>query len=144
MNAGCPGQPVTVPTITGKSNCFSTLPVPVLEFVPGVSVGVLQVAAVGGCVYPAPENIPLCETGTGSDYTDPNNFSVALKSETQPSEVIANVSNSGACDSAQGGWFFDDNSTPSNITLCPCSCSRVNALQGEVYMIDFPKICVIL
>jgi hypothetical protein len=43
--------------------------------------------------------------------------------------LISRVTNAGACGAA-GGWYYDNNTTPTKITLCPGSCTTLNATNG--------------
>jgi hypothetical protein len=49
------------------------------------------------------------------------------------STTIPKIENATACQS-QGGWYFDDQSEPTTITLCPKSCTSVS---GAKIRIDF-------
>jgi hypothetical protein len=140
---GCPGQPVTQPTMTtGLATCPSP-PRTTSEITPGVFVDILETFAAAGCTYPAPSPIPLNVNNTGSDYTDPNNLSVIIQPNNQSPEILPNVSDATDCDDRSGGWYFDSNSNPTTVTLCACNCTRVNVLQGKVYMVGFPIVCVV-
>lgn len=141
-SVGCPGEPVTQPTITsGRPTCRTPLPADSALFA-GLYTELLQTVTAGGCTYPAPSSIPLNVSDTASEYTDPNNLSVVFETHGQAPEMFPNVQVAAECDDSHGGWYFDNNSSPGLITLCPCGCIRVNSLQGVLYMIGFPVICV--
>jgi hypothetical protein len=59
---------------------------------------------------------------------DPSKVNVKyLAGGVAPGETLPRVSDVTACSGA--GWYYDDNATPTSITLCPDSCTTV---QGDV------------
>jgi hypothetical protein len=56
---------------------------------------------------------------------DPRNVNVRhLEGGVGPGETLAHVESSADCSGA-GGWYYDDNATPTYIILCPTTCSDV-------------------
>ena len=139
---GCPGQAVTYPALVGTRHCVNEGPAETI-LIGGFQLGYL--GGSGGCTWPALSSIPLYVTDTGSDYTDPNNMSLVFEALNGAAEVFPNVVTASDCTGTTGGWYYDNNSSPSTMTLCPCSCERLTgSQQAMVYMVDFPAICVIL
>jgi len=56
-------------------------------------------------------------------------------------EILPYVNSAGACTDSSGGWYFDNNGSPTTIILCACSCERINAVEGTMYIVDFPQTC---
>jgi hypothetical protein len=50
---------------------------------------------------------------------------------------IYKVDSSGACDAKSGGWYYDDPGAPSEILLCPTSCSAVSGATGATVQVEF-------
>jgi len=145
-DTGCQGQPVVYPT-RGNGGICGTFTQPML--IGGVQVNVMERFPAGDaipssgavqCNYPVPSNIPLNVTTTGLGYRDPNNLSVWFELSTGEAEMFPNVQLSSACTASTGGWYFDNNSSPVMIILCPCTCQRV-ATSGTIYAVNFPVIC---
>ncbi|MEJ7729407.1 MAG: hypothetical protein WKG00_09330 [Polyangiaceae bacterium] len=73
-----------------------------------------------GCVYVLPE-VPPSE-GT----LDPASVSVKfIPGINEPPVAIGKVDTLGDCGEISGGFYFDDNADPTQITLCPASCEAV-------------------
>ncbi|HKQ69913.1 MAG TPA: vWA domain-containing protein [Polyangiaceae bacterium] len=74
------------------------------------------------------------------DYTIPKNGGKALDFGQVNVEVkvgangmtqfVGKVADLAAC-GAPGGWFYDNNTAPSKITLCPASCDPLKAAEGS-------------
>jgi hypothetical protein len=65
----------------------------------------------------------------------------------QPNEgnlqEIPKVSSSAACArSPNGGWYFDSESTPTKITVCPCTCSNFGAGKATVVYGCVPNLVI--
>ncbi len=61
---------------------------------------------------------------------DSNNVSVVYTPGTGgATQTLPKVQGSSSCGS---GWYFDDNTTPKEITLCPTTCSAVQADKGAL------------
>ena len=50
-------------------------------------------------------------------------------------ETIGWVSGANACDPAQGGWYFDDASTPTRMIVCANRCEQLKQAGGEVQVL---------
>jgi hypothetical protein len=73
-----------------------------------------------GCVYVLPE-VPPSE-GT----LDPASVSVKfIPGINEPPVAIGKVDALGDCGEISGGFYFDDNADPTQVTLCPASCESV-------------------
>jgi hypothetical protein len=43
------------------------------------------------------------------------------------------VADAAACDPNVGGWYYDNNQTPTRVIACPASCTKIKGLtQGKV------------
>ena len=147
-DTGCHGQPVAYPT-PGNGGICGTFTQPML--IGGVRVNIMENFDIGNamppsgatpCKYPVPGKIPLNITTTGLGYRDPNNLSVWFELPSGEAEMFPNVQFSSDCTATTGGCYFDNNSSPLMIMLCPCTCQRVISTSGTVYIIDFPVICL--
>ncbi len=81
----------------------------------------IQTAAVG-CSY----NMPQTDAG----IVDPGKVSVEYsQGGNPPASTIPKVNNAAACPSGSGqaGWYYDNNGNPTTITLCPTTCTLVQA-----------------
>ena len=58
---------------------------------------------------------------------DPNNITVEYTPSNGPPVPLAEVSGPGACGA---GWYLDDPQNPTKVTLCPSTCSTVQADTG--------------
>jgi hypothetical protein len=45
--------------------------------------------------------------------------------------LLPRVLTAGACDPSRGGWYYDDNTAPTRIFLCPASCDLAQAEVTE-------------
>ncbi|MDF3064513.1 MAG: hypothetical protein K0R38_114 [Polyangiaceae bacterium] len=56
-------------------------------------------------------------------------------------EEIPSISSLGACAKNQnGGWYYDDATNPSKITVCPCTCARFQAGRVDVRLGCKPRL----
>ncbi|MEZ4370683.1 MAG: vWA domain-containing protein [Polyangiaceae bacterium] len=58
-----------------------------------------------------------------SGVIDPAQVNVVFHSSGQPDRVITRVTDASGCD-ASGGWYFDDNVAPTQVVLCPATCTQ--------------------
>jgi len=66
----------------------------------------------------------------GAGTFDPNNVSVTYRPGTGGTMMtLPRVPNAAACGS---GWYYNDNTTPTMISLCPTTCATVQADKGAV------------
>jgi hypothetical protein len=72
-----------------------------------------------GCQY----NIPVPTSGT-PDY---NKVNVQYTPGTGAPETFPKVADKAACPSLGNGWYYDNNSAPTQIELCNASCTTVSA-----------------
>jgi hypothetical protein len=149
-SAGCQGLPVTAPPYVSppaEMHCLSNYPSDMI-LIAGLQFYILADGDLT-CSFPVPSPVPLNVTGTGSDYTDPNNVSLVFANSTALPETIPNVLTAADCTNANGGWYWDNNSNPTTITLCACSCDRVTQqtaidASSSLYVLGFPKVCIVL
>ena len=151
-STGCHGQAVARPTMSsnGQSGHCGTFTQSMV--IGGVQVNIMEAFLTGSetstpggppCYYPTPANIPLNVASTGLGYRDPNNLSVWFELPSGDAEMFPNVQFVNDCTDA-GAWYLDDNSSPTQINLCPCTCERVNSTPGTMFVVDFPVICPFL
>jgi hypothetical protein len=57
---------------------------------------------------------------------DPQKVQVVYKPFVGTNQQIPRA-DGGNCSSANGGWYFDDLTNPTKVTLCPCSCANLGA-----------------
>jgi|GEM_PF-1272549 len=71
-------------------------------------------------------DIPMPTAQTAGTTVDPMKINVNLTTTgaTMP-ELIGQTTGATACD--QGGWFYDNPTTPTKITLCPTTCMRAQS-----------------
>jgi hypothetical protein len=68
-------------------------------------------------------NIPLPDNQT------PNYGQVNVRHD---GNIIYKVADEAACDPTQGGWYYDNESAPQLIRLCPATCDNVTTSQGRI------------
>jgi Mg-chelatase subunit ChlD len=83
----------------------------------------------GAASIPCELKMPEPQPGAALDYGLVN---VAYQDSTCALSVIYNVQGADNCDAAEGGWYYDDPSAPSSVTLCEASCDRVSAPGGRL------------
>lgn len=67
------------------------------------------------------------------EMIDPSQVNVLFTPPGQPDEIVPRaVAGAADCDPAQGGWYYDNPTAPTQVTMCPASCDRVVQLQGTV------------
>jgi hypothetical protein len=57
-----------------------------------------------------------------------------------PEEVPSIVSMSDCAKSEHGGWYYDNPTNPSKITVCPCTCARLQAGRVDVRLGCKPRL----
>jgi len=56
-------------------------------------------------------------------------------------EEVPSISSLSACaKNANGGWYYDDPNAPSKITVCPCTCARLQAGRVDVRLGCKPRL----
>ena len=90
------------------------------------------ISALGNLVLTSPlpcrYKLPMLPGGMA---LQPERINVQYSVPGSESQTLFRVSK-GACDPKQGGWYFDDASNPTEIDLCPESCSAIDAQRGSV------------
>jgi hypothetical protein len=71
-----------------------------------------------GCQYA----IPMPSSGT----FDATKVNVQLTPDMGTATVLPHVGNKAACSPMAGGWYYDNNTTPTQIILCDSTCSAIN------------------
>jgi hypothetical protein len=67
---------------------------------------------------------------TDAGIIDPNKVNVEYTpGGTKTAQRLPKVSGAGACGNS-AGWYYDNNQTPTTITLCKASCDTVQADSG--------------
>jgi hypothetical protein len=46
-------------------------------------------------------------------------------------QLISKVDDASQCGATQGGWYFDNNASPTKITLCPATCDPMLKTTGS-------------
>ena len=143
---GCPGQPVVRPPLRNGGrcgDCSGSQEGP--QTLGGIDVSVLETFAdsfASSCTYPAPACTPLIAF-SDLGYADPNNLSVWFSFPDGTAEMYPGVLSAADCTTSLGGFYLDSvNTMPTTITFCPCTCARLGASQGTIYVIDFPIVCL--
>jgi hypothetical protein len=72
-----------------------------------------------GCEYQMPK--------TDAGIIDPNKVEIEITPSSGPTKTLNKLSDAGQCGSGDG-FYYDNNSNPTKILLCPTSC---NALQAD-------------
>ncbi len=70
---------------------------------------------------------------------DPNKVQVVYKPFQGTNQEIPAAASGGGCSGANGGWYFDNPTNPTKITLCPCSCANLGAGSIEVRFGCLPR-----
>ncbi len=112
----------------------------------GINVSVLDAyfddSFISACKFPAPACTPLVAF-SGLGYADPNNLSVWFSFPDGTAEMYPGVLSAADCATSSGGFYLDNvNTMPTTITFCPCTCDRLGSIQGTIYVIDFPIVCL--
>jgi hypothetical protein len=87
-----------------------------------------SIAGAASCTFDLP----------ASGLFDPNDVKLVLTSSSGVNTTLTHQSTSGNCGS---GWYFDDNTTPTSINLCPTTCTAINGDPGSSisYNVGCPK-----
>jgi hypothetical protein len=84
----------------------------------------IQAAVVSGSQVSCEINVP---TPSGGGSIDPNQVNVKyVMGGVGSGTTLPQAANAAAC-TASGGWYYDDPSAPTKITLCPATCTAVQA-----------------
>jgi len=71
-------------------------------------------------------------TPPAGQVLDPSQVQVVYKPYTGNNQEIPRADSPAYCGGPNGGWYFDNPSNPTKITLCPCTCSNVAAGSVEL------------
>jgi hypothetical protein len=89
-----------------------------------------SVATAVAEAIPLPCTYDIPDPGQG-EVLDPNRVNFIYQSSTGSDETIVRVDGSGSC--AGDGWYYDDPANPTQILLCPQTCSTLEAdAEGDV------------
>ncbi len=88
-----------------------------------------------------PSWIPAAQSG---ETIDPSNVNVRyLPGGMTPGATVYRVDDAAACGSS-GGWYYNDPSTPTEIILCPATCTEVESDAAAKVQVEFGCASVIL
>ena len=72
-----------------------------------------------------------------NETIDPGNVDVRyLPGGVSPGATLGRVTDAGSC-GASGGWYYDDPAAPTQIILCPASCTEIRSDQAASLQIEF-------
>lgn len=72
---------------------------------------------------------------------DPNKVQVIYTPSFGGAEEVPSISSISACASTpNGGWYYDDPDQPTQITVCPCTCARLQAGRVDVRLGCKPRL----
>jgi hypothetical protein len=84
----------------------------------------IQAAVVSGSQVACELEMPEPQNG---QTLDPTKVNVKyLAGGVAPGTTLSQVPDAAAC-TAAGGWYYDNNTTPTKITLCPSTCTTIQA-----------------
>ncbi len=69
---------------------------------------------------------------SGDSVLDYGLVNVAYQDSSCALSTIYNVESAASCDSALGGWYYDDPDAPTTVELCAASCEQVSAPGGRL------------
>lgn len=78
-----------------------------------------------GCTFKMPKPGP-------GETLNPNQVNVWFTPPSGTPTLIYKVSGPAQCDPTLGGWYYDDPTSPTEIALCPASCTAIEGTKGEV------------
>ncbi|HEY8943937.1 MAG TPA: vWA domain-containing protein, partial [Polyangiaceae bacterium] len=90
-----------------------------------------------------PCRFEIPEAPTPGQVVDPEKVQVAYWPASGDAEEIPRLGSADACSDSRavnGGWYYDNNSEPRNILVCPCTCSRFGAGQVDIRLGCEPRI----
>jgi hypothetical protein len=107
---------------TGQAYLIDTTQDTTARFV--AAMNAIRGRAALPCEYPLPKS------SSGAEL-DPGKVNVTFTESTDAGKaVLLQVPNETSCDVKQGGWYYDDPTTPKNIELCDASCTRAKTDFG--------------
>ena len=111
--------------------CSCTQPAPCAQTFKAVldqlATKVIQASKPLDCEW----SIPAAPSG---QTFDPNKVNVELIDQINGSkDDVYHVQDQSKCDPNIGGWYYDNNQTPTRVIACPASCTKIKSLaQGKV------------
>lgn len=72
---------------------------------------------------------------------DPNKVQVIYTPSSGSAEEVPSIPSLGACaQNPNGGWYYDDANSPTKISVCPCTCARLQAGRVDVRLGCKPRL----
>ncbi|MFZ5890757.1 MAG: lectin-like protein [Myxococcota bacterium] len=81
----------------------------------------------------AGQNVSCTFSLANSGSFDPNNVSVVYTAGSGTSQTLPKVPTAASCGT---GWYYDNNTNPTKATLCPSTCSTVQADAGALVQVQ--------
>ena len=78
-----------------------------------------------GCTF----KVPVPPNG---QTLNPNQVNVWYTPDGGTPELIYKVNGAADCDPVLGGWYYNNPGNPTEIELCPASCSKIEGAKGQV------------
>ncbi len=77
------------------------------------------------------------------ELLDPSKLQVIFKPFQGADQEIPMASSAADCGSVNGGWYYDNPTNPTEVTLCPCTCASLGAGGLEIHFGCQPIIGII-
>jgi len=106
---------------TGQAFIVDTAADPAGQFLKAMKD--IETSVLLGCQYAVP-------TPQGGAAFDPSKVNVQFTPNGSTAISLGRVANAGACTPTAGGWHYDNEAAPTQIILCPSSCTAINAGTG--------------
>jgi hypothetical protein len=81
-------------------------------------------------------------TPPAGQVLDTNKVQIIFTPYTGINQEIPQVDSAASCRGPNGGWYFDNPSSPTQITFCPCTCSNLAAGSVELRFGCRPACCI--
>ena len=83
--------------------------------------------------------VPPCTTQLGNpEHSDPSRAVVRYLHGDDASVLLSQVADAEGCPADGAGWYYDDASSPTSLTLCPATCSLVQQDTGAEVRVELP------
>lgn len=92
---------------------------------------------------PVPCRFEIPEAPSAGEQIDLTKVQVAYLPAAGNPEEVPKLNSADACNDARatnGGWYYDNNSDPRNVLVCPCTCSRFGAGQVDIRIGCEPRV----